>query len=172
MLSYSARSNNRKSYTDSSPTPSQRCTSSAIAGGLSGGVVSYTLGRKFSLQSTLRNLDTADDEPGKLPIRNFVVIGTLSYLGQKTYDALDNWQLKRQEQQQQEMNLPLAERRKPMMQRLLDSKWLLMKPLSDEEYLSILNEKKSGIEIEIALLDEKITEIEKAREVQDKTTSG
>lgn len=57
------------------------------------------------------------------------------------------------------------------MQRLLNSKWLLMKHLSDQEYLDILNEKKLGIEVEIALLDEKIAEIEKTRQPKNNETS-
>lgn len=54
---------------------------------------------------------------------------------------------------------------KPFLQRLADSKWVPLKSLSDDDYRGILNEKLLSIEAEVALLDEKIQELEKAKAV-------
>ena len=50
---------------------------------------------------------------------------------------------------------------KPFLQRMADSKWIPLKSLSDDDYRGILGEKLLSIEAEIALLDEKIAELEK-----------
>jgi hypothetical protein len=52
---------------------------------------------------------------------------------------------------------------KPFLQRLADSKWIPLKTLSDDEYRGILGEKLLSIEAEIAIIDEKIEELEKAK---------
>lgn len=52
---------------------------------------------------------------------------------------------------------------KSFLQRLADSKWVPLRSLSDDDYRGILNEKVLSIEAEIALLDEKIQELEKAK---------
>lgn len=49
------------------------------------------------------------------------------------------------------------------MQRMADSKWIPLRSLSDEEYRGMLGEKLLSIEAEIALLDDKIEELEKSR---------
>lgn len=52
---------------------------------------------------------------------------------------------------------------KPILQRLADSKWIPLKTLSDDEYRGILGEKLLSIEAEIAIIDEKIEELEKTK---------
>lgn len=54
---------------------------------------------------------------------------------------------------------------KPFLQRLADSKWVPLRSLSDDDYREMLNEKVLSIEAEVALLDEKIQELEKAKAV-------
>ena len=46
---------------------------------------------------------------------------------------------------------------------MADSKWIPLRHLSDDEYREILSEKLLSIEAEIALLDEKIEDLEKSR---------
>ncbi|KAJ5257033.1 hypothetical protein N7478_013137 [Penicillium angulare] len=52
---------------------------------------------------------------------------------------------------------------KPLAVRMAESKWIPLRHLSDEDYRGILSEKLLSIEAEIALLDEKIEELEKIR---------
>lgn len=52
---------------------------------------------------------------------------------------------------------------KPIIQRIADSKWIPLKTLSDDDYRGILNEKLLSIEAEMALIDEKIEQLEKAK---------
>jgi hypothetical protein len=52
---------------------------------------------------------------------------------------------------------------KPIAQRMAESKWIPLRHLSDEEYRGILSEKLLSIEAEIALLDEKIEQLEQSR---------
>lgn len=54
------------------------------------------------------------------------------------------------------------------MQRMADSKWIPLRSLSDQEYRGMLNEKLLSIEAEIALLDEKMEELEKSRPIPAK----
>jgi hypothetical protein len=61
---------------------------------------------------------------------------------------------------------------KPLMQRMADSKWIPLRSLSDQEYRGMLSEKLLSVEAEIALLDEKIQELEKSRPVQDSSSSN
>lgn len=51
------------------------------------------------------------------------------------------------------------------MQRMADSKWIPLRTLSDQEYRGMLEEKLLSVEAEIALIDDKIQELEKARPV-------
>ncbi|KAL4889499.1 hypothetical protein BDV59DRAFT_205173 [Aspergillus ambiguus] len=81
-----------------------------------------------------------------------VVFSLLGYLGQSTYNAIDSWQM-------EQANTPS----KPIMQRIADSKWIPLRNLSDDEYRGILNEKLLSIEAEMALIDEKIEQLEKAK---------
>jgi hypothetical protein len=54
---------------------------------------------------------------------------------------------------------------KPLVQRLAESKWIPLRTLSDQEYRGMLGEKLLSVEAEIALLDDKIAELEKSRPV-------
>ena len=48
---------------------------------------------------------------------------------------------------------------------MADSKWIPLRTLSDQEYRGMLGEKLLSIEAEIALIDDKIEELEKTRPV-------
>lgn len=54
---------------------------------------------------------------------------------------------------------------KPFLQRMAESKWIPLRTLSDQEYREMLGEKLLSIEAEIALLDDKIQELEKSRPI-------
>ncbi|EAU37259.1 conserved hypothetical protein [Aspergillus terreus NIH2624] len=81
-----------------------------------------------------------------------VVFSLLGYVGQSSYNAIDSWQM-------EQANTPS----KPIIQRIADSKWIPLKTLSDDDYRGILNEKLLSIEAEMALIDEKIEQLEKAK---------
>lgn len=49
------------------------------------------------------------------------------------------------------------------MQRMAESKWIPLRTLSDQEYRGMLREKLLSVEAEIALLDDKIQELEQSR---------
>ena len=51
------------------------------------------------------------------------------------------------------------------MQRMAESKWIPLRTLSDQEYREMLSEKLLSIDAEIALLDDKIQELEKSRPI-------
>lgn len=51
------------------------------------------------------------------------------------------------------------------MQRMAESKWVPLRTLSDQEYREMLSEKLLSIDAEIALLDDKIQELEKSRPI-------
>ncbi|KAJ5585052.1 uncharacterized protein N7459_004852 [Penicillium hispanicum] len=87
-------------------------------------------------------------------IPGFVVFSLLGYCGQSAFNRVDAWQMN----QAQNPSKPLA-------QRIADSKWIPLRHLTDEDYRGILSEKLLSIEAEIALLDEKIEELEKSRPV-------
>lgn len=90
----------------------------------------------------------------------FIVFSLLGYVGQKSYNAIDTWQ----------MEQPDAPS-KPIIQRMADSKWIPLKSLSDDDYRRILNEKMLSIEAEIALVDEKIGELEASKANGPEVTS-
>lgn len=52
---------------------------------------------------------------------------------------------------------------KPFLQRMADSKWIPLKSLSDDDYRRILSEKALTIEAEMALVDDKIAELQKIK---------
>ncbi|GKZ54574.1 hypothetical protein AnigIFM49718_010388 [Aspergillus niger] len=76
----------------------------------------------------------------------------MGYVGQSSYNAIDTWQME---------NANTTS--KPFLQRMADSKWIPLKSLSDDDYRGILNEKVLSIEAEIALIDDKIGELEKLK---------
>jgi hypothetical protein len=90
-----------------------------------------------------------------------VVYSLLGYVGQSSFNAIEKWRLE---------NAQSAS--KPLLQRMADSRWVPLKSLSDEEYKRILNEKLLSIEAEIALLDEKILEIQGAEIFPDDRNSN
>ncbi len=51
----------------------------------------------------------------------------------------------------------------PYSQRLLDSRWVPLKRLSDEDYVEMLNEKTLKINANIAIIDDKIAALQKSR---------
>ncbi|CAG8221852.1 unnamed protein product [Penicillium salamii] len=81
-----------------------------------------------------------------------IIFSLLGYCGQSVFNKVDAWQLE---------NANTTS--KPFMQRMADSKWIPLRSLSDEEYRGMLGEKLLSIEAEIALLDDKIEELEKSR---------
>ncbi|KAF7173453.1 hypothetical protein CNMCM5623_005656 [Aspergillus felis] len=126
------RSNILSLHYEDRATPKQRAYVSAVSGGIAGGAVTRLMG-------------------GRL-IPGVVVFSLLGYLGQRSYNAIDSWQM-------EHANTPS----KPILQRMADSKWIPLKTLSDDEYRGILSEKLLGIEAEIAIIDEKIEELERAK---------
>ncbi|KAL4738600.1 hypothetical protein BDV11DRAFT_189228 [Aspergillus similis] len=85
-------------------------------------------------------------------IPGLVVFSLFGYVGQVSYNAIDKWQL-------EQANTPS----KPFLTRIAESKWVPLKSLTDDEYRGILSEKLLTIEAEIALIDEKIEELQKAK---------
>lgn len=85
-------------------------------------------------------------------IPGVVVFSILGYIGQHSYNAVDRWQMER-------ANTPS----KHMAQRIADSKWIPIKSLSDDHYRGILSEKLLSIEADIAIVDEKIEELQRAK---------
>ena len=74
----------------------------------------------------------------------------LGFLGQKSYNKIDEWQLHRE-----------TGPSKPLGQRIMESSWMPVKVLSDEQYREILDEKLLSVEAEISMVDEKIEELRK-----------
>lgn len=92
-----------------------------------------------------------DGNTGGRTIPGLVIFSALSYAGQKSYNAIDAWQL-------DQANVPS----KPFLQRMAESKWIPLKSLSDGDYRAILAEKALSIETEMALIDDKIAELQKS----------
>lgn len=88
-----------------------------------------------------------------------IIFSLLGYFGQSVFNRVDAWQLE---------NAQSAT--KPLMQRMADSKWIPLRALSDQEYRDMLSEKLLGIEAEIALLDDKIEELEMSRPISTDST--
>lgn len=81
-----------------------------------------------------------------------IIFSLLGFCGQSAFNKLDAWQLENAHKVS-----------KPIAQRIAESKWVPLRHLSDAEYRGILSEKLLSIEAEIALVDEKIEELEKSR---------
>ena len=88
-----------------------------------------------------------------------VVFSLLGYVGQKSYNAIDAWQM-------EQPDTPS----KPIIQRMADSKWIPLRSLSDQDYRGMLSEKLLSIEAEIALIDEKIDALEASQSGTPPTT--
>lgn len=89
-----------------------------------------------------------------------MVFSLLGYIGQKSYNAIDAWQM-------EQPDTPS----KPIIQRMADSKWIPLKSLSDQDYRGMLSEKLLSIEAEIALIDEKIEALEASQSGTTTTTA-
>ncbi|KAL4878845.1 hypothetical protein BJY04DRAFT_194737 [Aspergillus karnatakaensis] len=85
-------------------------------------------------------------------IPGLIIFSLLGYVGQASYNSIDRWQL-------ENANKPS----KPFLERMAQSKWIPLKSLTDDEYKEILREKLLSIEVDIALLDDKIDALEKAK---------
>ncbi|OJJ51226.1 hypothetical protein ASPZODRAFT_156160 [Penicilliopsis zonata CBS 506.65] len=132
------RSNILKLHYDDKATEQQRAYTSALSGGIAGGGVTRLMG-------------------GRL-VPGVVIFSLLGYLGQKSFYAVDRWQMER-------AHVPS----KPFLQRLADSKWIPLRSLSDDDYKGILREKLLGIEAEIALVDDRIAELQR---IKDSSADG
>ncbi|KAJ5993301.1 hypothetical protein N7451_009025 [Penicillium sp. IBT 35674x] len=128
------RSNIIKLHFQDQASSKERAYVSALSGGISGGLVTRLMG-------------------GRL-IPGLVVFSLLGFCGQTAFNKVDAWQVERAQN---------PSNSKPFVQRMADSKWIPLRNLSDDEYRGILSEKLLGIEAEIALLDEKIEDLEKTR---------
>ncbi|KAG5301329.1 hypothetical protein I7I48_01303 [Histoplasma ohiense] len=120
------RSNILRVQFNDKPTAGQRAFASSVSSGLSGGAIAFSIHRRF--------------------IPGAVIFGIAGFLGQKSYDIIDRWQLSRDRTAPQ----------KPLVQRMLESKWMLLRPLPDEEYIEMLNEKLLAVDAEIAVIDDRI----------------
>ncbi|KAL1965744.1 hypothetical protein VTN77DRAFT_5244 [Rasamsonia byssochlamydoides] len=85
-------------------------------------------------------------------IPGVVVFSLLGYLGQSSWNAIEKWRL-------ESANTST----KPILQRIADSKWVPLRSLSDDDFKHILSEKLLSIEAEIAILDEKIQELQQEK---------
>ncbi|KAJ6062089.1 uncharacterized protein N7446_006209 [Penicillium canescens] len=83
-----------------------------------------------------------------------IIFSLLGYCGQSVFNRVDAWQMANANNSS-----------KPLVQRMAESKWIPLRTLSDEEYRGMLGEKLLSVEAEIALLDDKIAELEKSRPV-------
>ncbi|OJD25865.1 hypothetical protein ACJ73_02762 [Blastomyces percursus] len=125
------RSNILRVQFDDKHTAGQRAFASSVSSGLSGGAIAFSIHRRF--------------------IPGAVIFGVAGFLGQKSYDVIDGWQLSK------DQTAP----RKPLAQRVLESKWMLLKPLPDDEYIGMLNEKLLAVDAEIAVIDDKIAALKR-----------
>ncbi|EEP79978.1 conserved hypothetical protein [Uncinocarpus reesii 1704] len=122
------RSNILRIQFQESPTSNQRAYASAVAGGLSGGAVTWSIHRRF--------------------VPGMVAFSLLGYVGQLSYNMVDGWHTQR-----------VTQPKTPLVERIVESKWIPIKSLSDEKYKELLNEKLLGVEVEIALIDDRIKEL-------------
>ncbi|KAJ5690595.1 hypothetical protein N7462_004987 [Penicillium macrosclerotiorum] len=93
-------------------------------------------------------------------VPGLVIFSLLGYGGQSAFNRLDAWQMDWAQHPS-----------KPFGQRVAESKWIPLRHLSDQEYRGMLSEKLLSVEAEIALLDEKIEELEKTRPAPVSSTS-
>ncbi|KMU81472.1 hypothetical protein CISG_09043 [Coccidioides immitis RMSCC 3703] len=126
------RSNILRIQFEENPTSKERVYASAVAGGVSGGAVTWAIHRRF--------------------IPGMVVFSLLGYLGQLSYNVADRWHT-------QIAGLP----KKSLADRVAESKWMPIKVLTDEKYKAMLNEKLLGVEVEIALIDDRIRELRESQ---------
>ncbi|KAF2104925.1 hypothetical protein NA57DRAFT_51717 [Rhizodiscina lignyota] len=132
------RTNVLNAWNTGNLTNSDRRKASAIAGAVAGGTVgAVTRGPSNIL-------------PG------IIVMSGLGYLGQTVYDKLDARNTEQVAKGPQEK----------LWVRMAKSKWSPMKAISDEEYEAMLQEKILKLDVEIALIDERIEEAKKDGNLQ------
>lgn len=121
---------------DLEPTRSERVQASTIAGAFTG----------LSLGLLFRGPRNA--LPGTF------MFGLFGYVGQKGYNFLDE---KNIEELEEEARLAArGVKKKNFMERIAEMKWSPMEVLTDERYEEMLQEKLLKIEVEIALIDDRI----------------
>jgi len=130
------RSNILRIQFDDNASPNERAYGSAIAGGLAGGGVTWALYRRF--------------------VPGVVVFSLLGYLGQRSYNAVDEWHLRNDKRPS-----------KPLGQQIVESRLMPIRALSDEQYKKMLSEKLLSVDAEIALLDEKLEKLRELNPEQD-----
>ncbi|KAJ4406829.1 hypothetical protein N0V91_004259 [Didymella pomorum] len=121
---------------DLKPTRSERVQASTVAGAFTG----------LSLGLLFRGPRNA--LPGTF------MFGLFGYVGQKGYNYLD--QKNTEELDEEARLLARGEKKKNFMERIAEMKWSPMEVLTDERYEEMLQEKLLKIEVEIALIDDRI----------------
>ncbi|KAL3467801.1 hypothetical protein BJX64DRAFT_123421 [Aspergillus heterothallicus] len=138
------RSNILKIYYEDKATNRQRTYTSTVSMAIAGSSVTKLLNNRV------------------LIIPSAIIFSLCGCIGQASYNAIDNWQLG-------QANVPS----KPFLDRVAESKWIPLKSLSDDEYRHILSEKLLTIEAEIALIDDKIEELQRDKlAVSNKGSAG
>lgn len=67
---------------------------------------------------------------------------------------------------------PTNAEREPFWTRLARQRWSPVRALSDEEYIEMLREKMLKVDVEIAILDDKIAELRRQQEQESRTGEG
>lgn len=124
------------------PTPQEKVNASAIAGGITGGVLA-------PLVRGRRNMIPA-----------VIMFSIFGYAGQSIYNVLDARNTQEQKEKLQNQNKGEKEN---ILHQIAKSRWSPMKVLSDEEYENMLQEKLLRIEADIALIDENIEKLKQQR---------
>ncbi|KAF1982448.1 hypothetical protein K402DRAFT_195335 [Aulographum hederae CBS 113979] len=114
------------------PTRNDYAVASTIAGGCSGAAVA------------LMFRGPANVIPGT------IMWSLFGFLGQKGYDAVDA----------SRTEAAAAPPRENIFKRMANSKWTPVRSLSDEEYASMLKEKLFKVDVEIALIDDRLKNLE------------
>jgi hypothetical protein len=122
----------------STPTSSEKIRASAIASGCTGGILAMFRGPQNVI-------------PG------IIVFSVFGFTGQHTYEWFDQRHTRKLQKQ-------LAEARGEVenlnwLQRFAKKSWTPFSILTDDKYEDLLNEKLLKIEVEIALIDDKLKEL-------------
>ncbi|KAK2745438.1 hypothetical protein FQN57_003781 [Myotisia sp. PD_48] len=115
-------------------TLKERAYASTISGGLAGGAVGWAVNRRF--------------------VPGLIACSILGYVGQWSYDKFED----RQSRPKDEEMVPKGS----WAQRAAASKWMPIRNLSDEQYKEMLNEKLLQVDVEIALIDDRIATLKEA----------
>jgi hypothetical protein len=79
-----------------------------------------------------------------------LVFGIFGMLGQGAYNSFQS-------------NEEVVNSKVPWVQRVLDSSWVPLKRLSDDDYVGMLSERAIKVDAEIAIIDERIAALQKSR---------